>query len=303
MPHNKIRLTAVTLALVAAILACNFPTRGSSTPFAFATPNQTMTALFGALTPPATSGTAPAPTATGAAVSPTLPAGMTPSAAQATAGGVARPGPTVQASYLSTPPAIDGNWSEWTTPAYPAAFVVFGASRWTDANDLEGSFRAGWDNDYLYLAVKVKDDTYVQEARGQDLYQGDSVEVLFDANLAGDYTTAQLDKDDYQLGLSPGYMEVGQEPEAYLWYPTDLAGPRPQVRVAAIRTTGVTRLEAAIPWQIFGVTPTAGAEYGFVLSVSDNDTPGTSEQETLASNDSHRALTDPTTWGKLVLKR
>jgi hypothetical protein len=60
-------------------------------------------------------------------------------------------------------------------------------------------------------------------------------------------------------------------------------------------------LEASIPWSTFGVTPNAGSTFGFTLSVSDNDTPGTTEQQSMISSVDTRRLTNPTTWGTLIL--
>jgi hypothetical protein len=47
--------------------------------------------------------------------------------------------------------------------------VVYGNNNWTDEDDLSASYRIGWNEDYLFIAVKVKDDHYVQNASGQDL--------------------------------------------------------------------------------------------------------------------------------------
>jgi len=52
---------------------------------------------------------------------------------------------------------------------------------------LQGSYRLGWDEDYLYVAVKVLDDQYVQNASGQDIYKGDSIELLIDTYLQDDF--------------------------------------------------------------------------------------------------------------------
>ena len=87
---------------------------------------------------------------------------------------------------MSTAPTFDSVWDEWDSTKYPATYVVFGKSEWKDSADLEASFRTAWDNDYLYVAVKVYDDKYVQDATGMDIYKGDSIEILLDTNLYGD---------------------------------------------------------------------------------------------------------------------
>ncbi len=306
MRGRSARILVVLLAILSVPLACSLPGQATPTPSFFFTPNGTMTALFAPTvliypsdTPPATF-IPPSPE-----VDIQTPLAVTPADTPLTAteaGASGRPGPNVTASFLNAPPTIDGDWNDWSTPAYPAQFEVFGAQNWQGPDDLEGSFRIGWDATYLYLAVKVKDDVYVQEATGVNLFKGDSLEVLLDNNLSGDLNLRQLDNDDFQLGISPGYQSVNNHPEAYLWFPSSLAGSRPQVKIAAIGSQGVYRVEAAIPWIVFNVTPSSGQQYGFALSASDDDTPGTQQQQSMVSNISTRVLADPTTWGTLTLK-
>ena len=208
------------------------------------------------------------------------------------------------ANYLNTPPTLDGDWSEWKdiTQEYPANNVTYGRSNWTGEDDLAGSFHVGWDTTYLYVAVKVRDDQYVQNASGENIYKGDSLEILLDSKLRDDYYYSQLSPDDFQLGISPGRPDVNGTREAYLWFPTSVAGSKSGVKIAARSENGVYRVEAAIPWSLFETTPSVGAHYGFVLSVSDNDNPNENVQQTLVSNAAGRVLTDPTTWGDLELK-
>jgi hypothetical protein len=203
---------------------------------------------------------------------------------------------------MSTAPTIDGVWDEWTSQAYPANAIVFGANNWGGPDDLEPSFRVGWNNNNLFLAVKVYDDVYVQNATGQDLFKGDSIELLFDNNLFGDYLTASLNADDYQIGFSPGNPNTSGTREAYLWFPADQAGSRSQIQIGAVSSTGLYRVEIAIPWSVLGINPSSGQTFGFALSVSDNDNQNQNVQQTLASSARTRALTDPTTWGVVTLK-
>ena len=70
-----------------------------------------------------------------------------------------------------------------------------------------------------------------------------------------------------------------------------------------MKMNGGYRLEVDIPWSVFGITPTAGQELGFALSVSDNDQSGKSVQETMISTAAKRVLDDPSTWGTLTLSK
>jgi hypothetical protein len=62
-------------------------------------------------------------------------------------------------------------------------------------------------------------------------------------------------------------------------------------------------VEAIIPWSILGITPAKDQRYGFAFTISDDDNPDKAVQQSLVSNVSTRVLTDPTTWGNLVLIR
>jgi hypothetical protein len=214
-----------------------------------------------------------------------------------------RSGTTISAEYLSIAPTIDGSWEEWTSKQYPARAVAYGGGNRSGDADLEASFRIGWDNSYLYIAVKVNDDKYVQNAAGADLYKGDSVEILLDTNLMGDFYERALSADDYQLGLSPGKGGTSEAKEAFLWFPRSKTGGLSGVEIGAEGGDTLWRLEARIPWSDLGVSPAEGKRFGFALSVSDNDNTESNVQQSMVSSVAGRVLTDPTTWGDLVLTR
>jgi hypothetical protein len=337
---KKIPLLLVIAFLISAQLACNMPLPGlGGSTTQIPGPEQTLTALFsitpvttltaslppihtatsigtiepdGRIYPTATNTPSPYPTLTNTPspyptltnipspypthtnVPPPQPTSTIP---------FTRPHPVVLARYLATPPIIDGDWSEWKniTTEYPANFIVWGNGNYTGEDDLSSSFHVGWDNNYLYIAVKVHDDKYVQNATGANIYKGDSLELLLDTNLQGDYYYQQLSADDYQLGISPGRPNPDGPKEAFLWFPSNIAGSRSNVTIGARQENGIYRVEAAIPWSVFEMTPVNNSHYGFAISVSDNDDPMIDVQQSMASNVPGRRLTDPTTWGDLQL--
>ena len=212
----------------------------------------------------------------------------------------ARSGPTIYAPFLSPAPDIDGSLGEWGGSWTNASNVVFGRDNHTGASDLSAKVKVGWDWNYLYLAVQVTDDIYAQKASGSELYLGDSLEVLMDTNLGADFTSEGLSSDDYQLGIS-GEGLTKDEGEAYLWYPEGAAGSKGRVQIQARDTDAGYRVEVAIPWSVFGLSPSSGMRYGFAFGVSDNDNTGANEQHSMVSNVAERRLTNPTTWGNLYL--
>jgi cellulose/xylan binding protein with CBM9 domain/LytR cell envelope-related transcriptional attenuator len=205
------------------------------------------------------------------------------------------------AAINGPPPNIDGDLAEWIALVYPVNQPVFGQENWSGAADLSASWNTAWDNEYLYLALKVKDDVFVQEAIGENLFRGDSLELLVDVD-PGSRTDALTDR-DYQLGLSLGNLAANPPTpaEAYLWWPTNRKGATTGVITAARLIEGGYAVELAVPWNIFNLTPFSGEGMVFTLSVSDDDSPGSAEQESLVANTKDRKLTDPRTWGILVL--
>lgn len=325
----KISRSFFMLVIITLLVGCNLPGGQSPTAAPFPIPNQTMTALFSTPLPTIVMTAKPGqatpttnlPTATptsGPLIITSTPTDMPPvitvtdtvqpnePTATLTAVPVDTSKRTVTsatASYFSTKPVIDGDWNDFVNKEYPAEIVVYGGNTWKGRDDLGASFRIGWDAANLYIAVKVRDDKYVQNATGEDIFKGDSIEILLDTKVADDYFYTKLSPDDFQLGISPGRPNTGGTKEAYLWLPTNIAGSRSQVKIASLRSDaeGITRIEIEIPWSIFEVTPKAGAHFGFALSVSDNDLSTQNVQQKMVSNVKTRVLTDPTTWGDLTL--
>ena len=315
MKKNKLFVPLVILLMGLPLVGCSLPITGTPTPFVFPTPNLTMTAIFSqpvSLPPTVTPAAGQSPTGEPVVIPTQVPQNPTVTpppqviftpvpSATSTSSGTSQP--AVSAAYFSTPPTINGIWSDWNTPQLPIGHIVFGASKWKGASDLSAAYRIGWDNTNLYIAVKVNDNVYSQLSSGATLYKGDSLEILFNTDPASASSTQGLVESDYQLGISPGNPTPGNNPQAYLWFPADKAGSQSSVRIAAVAMTGGYRVEAAIPWSIFGVTPASGQQYGFAISVSDDDQPNTAVQEKMISTAANRKLVDPTTWGLLTLSQ
>lgn len=212
-----------------------------------------------------------------------------------------RPGPAIEAAYLSQPPSVDGDLSDFPANVYLLNTAVAGGGFSSGDKDISAQARFGWDATFLYIGVRVFDNKFVQTASGPQLWRGDSLELLLDADLADDFNSRAISGDDYQLGLSPGDLLTGGLPEAFLWTPLGKVGVPQGVQIAAGLTADGYLMEIAIPWVLFEATPGGGAAFGFLLSVSDNDDPTANRQQTVVSFAPGRALHDPTTWRTLIL--
>ncbi len=301
MPHSSRILTCLILAI--GVSSCTLPGAASPTPFAFPTPNLTLTAIFA---PTASPNATQLPTTTAATslieTSTPLPADQTAEAGTTPiTGDDVRPnGLPVTADFFSASPVIDGDLSDWDANQYSANQVTFGAGAWTGGSDASATYSLGWDSAALYVAARVTDDTFVQTASGRTLYKGDSAEVLFDADLLGDFSGSTLSSDDFQLGFSPGNFST-VEPSAYRWFPASQQGSLSSAEVRSAKTDSGYNLEIRVPWVVFGISPVSNGHYGFVFSISDDDSPGTAVQQSLVSSVGTRILTNPTSWGTLVL--
>jgi hypothetical protein len=210
----------------------------------------------------------------------------------------------VRAVQVSDALQIDGSGSDWpSTSTTTSAFRVFATESWDGTNDLQAEWRLAWDADNLYLLVQVVDDNHVQTQTGTQIFRGDSVEIQIDT--APEQNAQRVNPATFQFILSPGNFDElapsavrfrgtagGDVPEA----------PGHSVRVAAQETDDGYRLEAAIPWQDMNVEPSDGRRLGVALNANDNDTPDTAEQEVMMSHVPGRTLTNPATWGTMLLE-
>jgi hypothetical protein len=205
--------------------------------------------------------------------------------------------------YFNSPPRIDASLEEWQQDRYRIEAVVFGKDNHKGENDLSGRAMVAWDETNLYLGIRVLDQKYVQNASGTNLFKGDSLDILLDTDVPGDFYLGALNEDDFQLGISPGSPSPNHDHEAYLWFPKTIEGPRDQVDIAARARGDGYVVEAAVPWSVFDVTPFNGQHFGFAFSISDNDNASKNVQESMVSYVPIRTLSDPTTWGDLTLTK
>lgn len=292
----------LTMTAFAKLLETHQPT---ATPEGQTVPTNTAQATLTEAIPVPSS--TPPPSATPEPTSPlptsTTEPDLTPSPTDSLAGPGMRSGTSITAKYLTSPPNINGDLGDWDLHIYPANQVVYGAANRTGDADLSSTVMVGWDDDYLYIGARVKDSVYVQNSSGQLLYRGDSVEIMLDTHVSTDFYQYLMSYDDYQLGVSPGTPTKNLNPEAYLWSPNHMVGTQSDVQIGVLGTANGYHIELAIPWSLYDISPYDGAHYGFAFSVSDNDSSGTIEQQSMISNVATRFFNDPTTWGDLTLEK
>lgn len=204
-------------------------------------------------------------------------------------------------SYAENPPLPDGDLAEWESQPFQALpFVRFRPENVQNPQDLGAACAGQWTEDALYMACRVEDESLVQISSGDSLFRGDGVELLFDSQLQADETSSELNDDDFQIGLLPGGA-FGRDNEVYRWFPETREGMLEDVKVAGRATASGYDMEVMIRWGEIGIKPYVEGAFGFGISVNDNDTPNSANQESQLSLFREQQLINPTTWGVLIL--
>ncbi len=214
------------------------------------------------------------------------------------------PRPFTQEVHAVSGIKIDADLTDW--PAEPTftlndkAQIVYsaGANLWADAKDLSAQVWVGWASEGLYFAFKVLDDKLVQSASDVSLWHGDYMELQLDTQLEKDYADDEMSDDDYQLGISPGdFAKVS--PATVAWFGPMTAEQLKSIQQAQVKTADGYLLEVFIPKDALPLlTLSEGATLGMNVNPSDSDG---ADQEIMLSTSSKRTLSDPRTFGKIVL--
>lgn len=196
---------------------------------------------------------------------------------------------------------IDGNLGDWPASGWlPIANVVEGSGEHSGPSDAVGAFQVAWTEQGLLVAVQVQDDRFRAGPAGTDMWQGDSIEIQFDSNLAADYSDTTANPDDVQVGV--GLREDERSLQMYRWLPLENYGALPAIGGGSANRDGYV-IEVILPWSYLGMaTPAAESTFGFNISISDNDERRSYDQQSVVSFSPMRTTyNNPSEWGTLVL--
>jgi len=215
---------------------------------------------------------------------------------------------------------VDGDLSEWDTSsavtADTADKVVRDAGEWSGAEDDSFSVYVMWDENNLYLAAKVLDDTPFMYREGFPPDMADSLVIFLStdpnadpdrsAYAANDFRLTQIIDDyDFCNGIdrdmlvdNQGFETSGEDGDIQV-----LTG----FSCADKAIEGGYTYESVIPWsnfsneQIAVLTPETGMSIGFEIGMFDLDFPcpgvATVRMQACGSED---ADTNPSLWGTLT---
>lgn len=179
------------------------------------------------------------------------------------------------------PFAIDGNLGDWAD--VPGAIevrspeqVVWGSGAWTGPEDLGGTVRLAWRQEFLFVAVEVTDDQLRQNQRGDSLWKGDHIELYIDAQPDLEPERTAFGQGQFHIAMSPGnFRRTGDPladcvPEVYCYRPEKSAVEG--ALAGAVPTPSGWALEAALPWAFLGVgAPAPGLALRVEVAISDTD--------------------------------
>ena len=119
------------------------------------------------------------------------------------------------------------------------------------------TFGALWDNNNLYIAAKVLDNSLSNDS--PDPWNNDAIEIFIDANNNKGTTYDNFDNQFIKAWNNGSlFSKVGVNGVQHAW--------------AAI--SGGYAIELSIPWSQLGITPTAGKQIGFDIANDDDDNGG-----------------------------
>lgn len=152
---------------------------------------------------------------------------------------------------------------------------IGGCKRWLGPVDCSATIHLKWNEKFLYLMVEVCDDKFVPPSSSEDEWWcKDSIQFALDPESDGGENLYpwKLPKGDYEYGVA------WVDGQARLYdCQVDPIRPSRSGKATVVREGDTTIYRVAIPWkQIFGFTPSVGAECRFnvVINDCDGDTRG-----------------------------
>jgi len=182
---------------------------------------------------------------------------------------------------------IDGDLDDWAGMTF--IFVPYdkGTTPASDDSDASLEFSVVADDDWLYVAIDVKDDAIINGET--DDWQDDSVEVYVDANHA---RTEEYEGDDAQITVASA--NIGGDINNPILTGSGNIGDTGAI-AAVVQTADGWIVEAAVPLSnaLWNIDPTPGTVIGFNVHFNDDD-DGEGRDHKLIWSDLD---TDDASWG------
>lgn len=181
--------------------------------------------------------------------------------------------PTTTVARAATAPTIDGDISEFEgMMSLDIPFNNLWQGFADDAADLSATFGLMYDDEFLYVAVNVTDETLVSNIAPNDIkghWRTDSVEITVDPQGPG---VSEHTLTTFKTGIFPfdteGNVQAERDADANQGVISETA---PDMQVASARTDNGYILEVAIPWNAVPGAVEPGEMFGFNVLLYDCD--------------------------------
>ncbi|WP_018345112.1 glycosyl hydrolase family 8 [Cytophaga aurantiaca] len=190
-------------------------------------------------------------------------------------------------NQTTTVPTIDGTIDAiWTTNNSGNLNTVISGTV-SNTSDLSGTFKALWDNTYVYVLVDVTDNALINDS-GTNKYDDDNIEVFFDI---GNTKATTVGSNYFQ------YMFRWNDATVTEANNKSVTG----ITFAHVTKTGGYITEIRIPWSTLNNTPSINQLVGFDVEVDDDDDGGTRDGKMSWFASADQAWTNPSYAGTAIL--
>ncbi len=181
-----------------------------------------------------------------------------------------------------TPPVIDGvfNSTEWSGTGFQLT---------------AGTVYLNWDDNMLYLAAVVKDQTpFINTQTGKDIWNGDALEIAFSTTSGVSPKRTIFYPSDHHLGF-----QLGSSYQVFDWA---TGNPVSNIIQKSNKTQTGYSFEAAIPWSAIGAKPwITGLPYDLELALDLSDASGKRESQSRWNSITKEGFnSNPALWGTLI---
>lgn len=209
------------------------------------------------------------------------------------------------AAYAKEKPKIDGvaKPGEWNTPLLgedreERTYMTQSGTKWGGVSDLSFNMKLLYDEDYLYMMCKVRDNIFWQEEKNNDLWKADSVQIaILEDNTIGIEAQA----------LAFTELAIGKNGKDVTFYRHSSMSGKSVGEVETcegkvVTSGGFTTYEVRIPWtELLNSDHKAkkGDIYAFSMLVNDSD--GNGRRGFICYNDGIGTEKNPSKFGRLQL--
>ena len=157
--------------------------------------------------------------------------------------------------------------------------------------DISGKWQAKWDNENIYLTVKVYDDTLMADSK--DPRDDDSIEFFIDADNSRHKTYDGKNDLHYIFSWNSDnitYLGAHSPPHASTDFPVEMN-----------KTADGYLLKASIPWSILHVKPRISGRIGIEVVINDDDDGGKRDSRVAWASAYDTAQNNPQSLGVVLI--